>query len=122
MNAKPNLVKLKTLLSCLFLLTGCASNLAQINFDDPRCFSKTDIEKEYQSDNNKLASVVALMSGDSKNAHIYSGNSAISWEEGLTGDDRRVWVGYSDDNRVIGYRDVYGADLSVAEVTALGGK
>ena len=103
-------------------MTGCASNLAQINFDDPRCFSKTDIEKEYQSDNNKLASVVALMSGDSKNAHIYSGNSAISWEEGLTGDDRRVWVGYSDDNRVIEYRDVYGADLSVAEVTALGGK
>ena len=109
------------LLSCLFLLTGCASNLAQINWDDPRCFTKTDYEKKFQSDNNKLASIAALLSRDTTSAMIYSGNSGISWEEGLTGDDRRVWVGYSDDNRVIGYRDVNGIDLSVAEVTELGG-
>ena len=114
-------MKYKVLLSFFSLLTGCASNVAQINFDDPRCFSRTDYEKKFQSDNNKLASVAALLSRDMTKAMIYSGNSGISWEEGLTGDDRRLWVGYSDDNRVIGYRDVNGIDLSVAEVTELGG-
>jgi hypothetical protein len=114
-------MKIKLLLSCLFLLPGCAIDLAQINFDDPRCFTKTDYEKKYQSDNNKLASVAALLSRDMTRAMIYSGNSGISWEEGLTGDERRLWVGYSDDNRVIGYRDVNGIDLSVAELTELGG-
>ena len=114
-------MKYKFLLLSLSLLPGCASNVAQINFDDPRCFTKTDYEKKYQNENNKLASVAALLSRDMKQAIIYSGNSGISWEEGLTGDDRRVWVGYSDDNRVIGYRDVNGIDLSVAELTELGG-
>lgn len=121
MNRLVSTMKYKFLLVHLSLLTGCASNVTQVNFDDPRCFTKTDYEKKYQYENNKLASVAALMGGNSKAALIYSGNSGISWEEGLTGDDRRLWVGYSDDNRVIGYRDVNGIDLSVAEVTELGG-
>lgn len=114
-------MKLEALLSCAILLTGCANNLAQINWDDPNCFTRTDYEKKYQKDNNKLASFAAYMSGDVKSALIYSGNSGITWEVGWTGDDRGLWVGYSDDNRVIGYRDVNGVDLSVAEIGELGG-
>lgn len=121
MNTSFKSMNLIALLTCTLMLTGCASNLTQINFDDPRCFTKTDYEKKFQSDNNKLASVAALLSRDMTRAMIYSGNSGISWEEGLTGDERRLWVGYSDDNREIGYRDVNGIDLSVAELSELGG-
>ena len=104
-----------------FLLTGCASDVSRINWDDPRCFTRTDYEKKYQAENNKGAAFAALLSGDANKALIYSGNSGISWVQGFTGDDRRLWVGYSDDNRVIGYRDQNGVDLSVAELNELGG-
>lgn len=102
-------------------VTGCASSVSKINWDDPRCFTKTDYEKKYQAENNKAAALAALLSGDTRNALIYSGNSGITWEEGLTGDNRKLWVGYSDDNRVIGYSDQKGIDLSVAEMNELGG-
>lgn len=102
-------------------MSACVSNTSRINWDDPRCFTKTDYEKKYQTENNKAASFVALLGGDTRKALIYSGNSGISWEEGLTGDYRKLWVGYSDDNRVIGYKDQNGIDLSVAEITELGG-
>jgi hypothetical protein len=114
-------MKLTILLLPLFILTGCANNLAQINWNDPRCFSWTEYNTKYQRENNKLAAVAAFMSRDLDKALILSGNPAISWDQGVTGDDRRLWVGYSDDNRVIGYKDENGVDLSVAEVSELGG-
>lgn len=110
-----------TLLLSLLFVTGCASDLSRINWGNPRCFTKTDYEKKFQAEHNKGAAIASLLSGDTRKALIYSGNSGITWVEGLTGNNRRLWVGYSDDNRAIGYQDINGIDLSVAELTELGG-
>jgi len=102
------------------LISACGAPIREVkNWNDPRCYTYTDAWNK-RGNSNSSASMFAFLGGNMREAVNLSSYAPSHWVEGYSGDSRKIMVGYTDNQEIVGYKDVNGNDLTVADLTKIG--
>ncbi len=110
------------IISSLSGLISCAEIPRQnINWNDRRCVTVHDawVRYHYEKKNGGSA-LFTLISGNLTKAHTISTGGGVVWVESITGDDKRVWVGYNELGEITSIKDTEGTEISLADLDRLG--
>jgi hypothetical protein len=77
--------------------------------------------KSEHSGKNSAAAFAYLLAGNAKQASINFNGGGVQWVEGYSGDSQRVWVAYNEAGETVGYKDLNGTELTLADLDLIGG-